>query len=92
MRAAAIALLALACAAGAADKKRDPAVRAEFMRAHPCPSTGAKRGACPGYQADHRIALCAGGSDRTGNLQWLTVEEHKRKTRKDVIECRRSGR
>ena len=55
---------------------------------NPCPSTGATRGACPGYQADHRIAICAGGADRAGNLQWLTVEQHKLKTKRDVMECR----
>lgn len=92
MRTAAIALLALACAASGADKKRDPAVRAEFMREHPCPSTGQTRGACPGFQADHRIALCAGGADRASNLQWLTIAEHQRKTRQDLIACRSSRR
>lgn len=75
----------------AADRSRT--VRAEFQRSNPCPSTGATRGACPGYQADHRIAICAGGADRAGNLQWLTVDDHKRKTKQDVMECRaRSSR
>lgn len=93
IRAIATAALAAALASGAASAaERSKTVRAEFQREHPCPSTGAKRGACPGYQADHRIALCAGGADRAGNLQWLTVEEHKRKTQQDLIECRSSGR
>lgn len=80
----------LACSAFATDRSK--AVRAEFQRANPCPSTGATRGACPGYQADHRIAICAGGADRAGNLQWLTIDDHKRKTKRDVMECRSSGR
>jgi hypothetical protein len=87
-----LALSALALPAYAADAKRSQAVRAEFQRENPCPSTGATRGKCPGYQADHRIAICAGGADRAGNLQWLTIEDHKRKTKRDVMECRSSGR
>jgi hypothetical protein len=85
------AVLAAAAVSAYADAKRSPAVRAEFQRENPCPSTGATRGACPGYQADHRIAICAGGADRAGNLQWLTIEDHKRKTKRDVMECRASG-
>lgn len=93
LRAAIVAAtLASLFAPAAAPAERSKTVRAEFQREHPCPSTGAKHGACPGYQADHRIALCAGGADRAGNLQWLTVEEHKRKTQQDVMECRSSGR
>lgn len=67
---------------------RSRAVRAEFMRQAPCPSTGATRGACPGYQVDHRTPLCIGGADRVDNLQWLSVEAHRAKTRSDVRLCR----
>lgn len=75
----------VAVSAYAAD--RSPAVRSEFQRQTPCPSTGAHRGACPGYQADHVQPLCAGGKDEPGNLQWLTVQEHQRKTKRDVAAC-----
>lgn len=91
-----LACLALAaCAAvigGAVDARdaayRSRAVRADFMREHPCPATGARRGACPGYQVDHRTPLCNGGADHADNLQWLSVEAHKHKTRTDVRLCR----
>lgn len=90
-RTTAAALLAMAaCTCFAADRSR--AVRADFQRTHPCPSTGRSSGPCPGYQVDHRIALCAGGADRAGNLQWLSLEAHRRKTRQDIAECRQSGR
>lgn len=82
----ALALL-LTATSWATDRSR--AARAEFQRSHPCPSTGATRGACPGFQVDHRIALCAGGIDATSNMQWLSIEDHKRKTQRDVLECRR---
>lgn len=80
--------LALACAIPAAAADRSRAVRAEFQRQQPCPATGAKRGACPGYQADHKTPLCIGGKDEAANLQWLDVDAHKAKTKSDVRLCR----
>jgi hypothetical protein len=72
--------------------QRSPALRAEFQRYEPCPSTGQTRGPCPGYQVDHAVPLCLGGPkvDQISNLQWLSVEEHKRKTRRDVELCRQA--
>lgn len=81
----ALAMLTLSAATAG---PRSPALRAEFVRAHPCPSTGKQRGACPGWQVDHREALICGGRDELGNLQWLTVAEHKAKTRVEVKLCR----
>ncbi len=43
----------------------------EFQRLHPCPSTGARRGACKGWAKDHIIPLACGGCDAVENLQWL---------------------
>lgn len=85
-----LAAVALACcllsSGWAAD--RSPAVRAEFRKLHPCPVTGKKTGACPGWQIDHREALVCGGRDELANLQWLPVAEHKEKTRAEVKLCR----
>lgn len=67
---------------------RSPAIRAEFKRLHPCPANGRTRGACPGFQIDHREALICGGKDDLSNLQWLSVEDHKAKTRVEVKLCR----
>jgi hypothetical protein len=78
-----------ACAVAAA-AERSPAVKAEFRREHPCPSTGRPTGPCPGHQVDHREALICGGRDAVDNLQWLTIEEHKTKTRVEVKLCRPS--
>jgi hypothetical protein len=30
----------------------------DFRTAHPCPATGQRRGACPGYVIDHMKPLC----------------------------------
>ena len=68
--------------------QRSAAEVAAFKRANPCPSTGLRRGACPGHQVDHIEPLCAGGPDTRENMQWLTVAEHRVKTRYDVRLCR----
>lgn len=51
--------------------------RADVIRAfrdrYPCPSTGLKRGACPGWAIDHVIPLAVGGCDSVSNLQWLPL-------------------
>ena len=79
-------LLLLTVPAAGADRSRT--LRAEFQRLNPCPANGATRGACPGYQIDHREALICGGRDEIKNLQWLSVDEHKAKTRVEVKLCR----
>jgi hypothetical protein len=61
--------------------RRSRAVRREFMREHPCPSTGLTRGRCPGYVVDHRIPLCKGGPDAVWNLQWQELTDSRVKDR-----------
>jgi hypothetical protein len=77
-------LLALAIPAYA----RDAAQVRAFRKMEPCPATGKRSGPCPGYHVDHVEPLCALGLDHPANLQWLSVEEHKGKTRTDVRACR----
>lgn len=67
---------------------RDQSELRAFQRANACPSTGQHRGKCPGWQIDHIEPLCASGRDHRDNLQWLTIEEHRYKTRTDVRVCR----
>lgn len=90
--AASLALSPATCANG--KPARDGSVLHQFRKANPCPATGKIRGSCPGWEIDHRIALCAGGTDEVNNLQWLKAEQHREKTRKDVQSCRvaRPGR
>ena len=84
--AVALTLVLAGTAAAGADRSR--ALRAEFMRLNPCPAIGATRGACPGWQVDHREALVCGGRDDLQNLQWLPVAAHREKTRVEVKLCR----
>lgn len=60
----------------------------KFRSVHPCPATGNKTGACPGLAVDHIKPLCVGGADRPRNMQWLSVVDHKIKTRTDRRRCR----
>ena len=83
-----ILALAAVLALPALSAERSRQLRAEFMRANPCPATGKPTGACPGWQVDHVRSLCAGGVDHPTNMAWLTIEAHQRKTAKDVGLCR----
>lgn len=67
---------------------RSRTARAEFMRSHPCPSTGKRSGACPGYVVDHRKALACGGADSQENMQWQTNAEGKAKDKWERNGCR----
>ena len=67
---------------------RSYAVKAEFKRLNPCPANGNRRGPCPGYEVDHVIPLKCQGPDAVDNMQWLTVEEHKAKTKREAGMCR----
>lgn len=84
------AVWALACSllgsALAAD--RSAAAVLAFKRRNPCPATGQRFGACPGWEIDHRVALCLHGPDTPDNMQWLSVPDHRAKTRRDVRWCR----
>lgn len=83
-----MAMIAMAPFDVAAMQVRSKAVLRAFVKQDACPSTGLRRLPCPGWQIDHILALCAGGRDVVGNLQWLTREAHREKTRVDVRWCR----
>lgn len=71
--------LSLGLASSPADARqvRSQLVLRQFQAAHPC----------PGFQKDHIMALECGGADAVWNLEWLTVAEHKTKTRWDNARC-----
>jgi hypothetical protein len=71
---------------------RSAAERLAFKRANPCPSSGERRGACPGHVVDHINPLCNGGPDRRENMQWQTVADAKRKDADERRLCRQLRR
>ncbi len=89
MKIAIILIAACAISTGAnAGYARSKAVLRAFVNQQACPATGLHRLPCPGYHMDHIVALCAGGADAVENLQWLTREAHKEKTKGDLKTCR----
>ncbi len=85
-------ITACGCAAlllcGWREYPRDPQVTRDFQATHPCPSTGLRYGACPGYIKDHINPLCAGGPDAVSNMQWQTKEDSYRKDEWELALCR----
>ena len=81
-------LLTLCLSLPAMAGQRSAAEVMAFKRAVPCPATGKPELRCANHQVDHVIPLCAGGADRRENLQYLTIQEHRWKTRTDVRVCR----
>ena len=74
--------------ADAKGANRNPSAVNEFKRGNPCPTNGNKRGACPGYEVDHLRPLKCGGADVPWNMQWLTIREHREKTKREAKSCR----
>jgi hypothetical protein len=87
MRLPIVLALAIMLSVGLADAaERSASAKSEFKRENPCPSGGGS-GGCSGYQIDHRQPLAAGGVDHKSNMQWLSVDDHKAKTKYERHTC-----
>lgn len=84
----ALLLIVLFASGSAADVPRSASARRAFVRENPCPATGERKGACPGWVVDHIAPLCAGGADHASNMQWQTREDAKSKDREENALCR----
>lgn len=84
-------LLAFALAPSASDAEyaRSKAALRAFVKQQACPATGEHRLPCMGWQIDHIIPLKCLGLDEPENMQWLTIEDHKAKTKREIMECRK---
>jgi hypothetical protein len=93
LSAAFLALIAVLAAVAAlpagAKEHRSREITREFQYEHPCPSTGLRLGACPGYRKDHIVPLACNGSDAVSNLQWQTIADAKAKDRWERRTCGR---
>ncbi len=70
---------------------RSRAVRDAFEREHPCPATGKRSGACPGYVVDHVKPLACGGADDPSNMTWQTAADGKAKDKWERNGCGGGG-
>ena len=61
------------------ENKRSSQAKSEFVRTHPCPSTGKTSGSCKGYVVDHVVPLESGGVDAPSNMRWQTKAATKAK-------------
>lgn len=82
-----ILCLLMACSVEAATKRSAKAKR-DFQKAYPCPATGKKTGACPGYVIDHINPLACGGADAPANMQWQTYSSAKKKDKWERKGCK----
>lgn len=74
--------------AGNTDEVRNPATVRAFKRANPCPANGKTYGACPGWIVDHKVPLCAGGTDTTSNMQYQKKDASLLKDKQEWALCR----
>jgi hypothetical protein len=70
-----------------ARQNRSTVERHAFVKEQACPATGRHRLPCPGYHIDHIVPLKCGGPDVPANMQWLTITDHKAKTRREARLC-----
>ncbi|MFA6213428.1 MAG: hypothetical protein WC714_28585 [Candidatus Obscuribacterales bacterium] len=74
-----------ACKANDRDNlNRIASAKREFKSKTVCPATGEYSQKCPGYWIDFIIPKKCGGSLELKNMQYLSVEEHKKKTRYEI--------
>jgi hypothetical protein len=71
----------------AAKAHRSGWARMAFREGHPCPSTGATRGSCPGWIVDHIEPICFGGADAPFNMQWEPLPESLDKDQLERAVC-----
>ena len=70
-----------------AEYHRSQKAKTVFKYSHPCPSTGRRKGSCPGYIIDHIKAIACGGADSPDNMQWQTKSDAKAKDKWERNGC-----
>ena len=58
---------------------RTKRAKADFQKLKPCPATGQRSGACPGYTITYVKALSKGGANAPSNMQWKATQVAKAK-------------
>jgi hypothetical protein len=67
------------------DLKIEHKLKREFKRTKPCPNTGNTEKKCDGYWVDFIIPKKCNGPLEIRNMQYLSIKEHKNKTKYEII-------
>lgn len=67
--------------------KRSKKAKNDFAHTRPCPATGKRSASCRGFRIDHITPLACGGTDTPANMQWLTTEQWKQKSKWERKGC-----
>jgi hypothetical protein len=59
---------------------RTQRAKTDFQKLKPCPATGQRSGACPGYTITYVKALGKGGANEPSNMQWKATQVAKAKS------------
>src|ERR1700746_3669458 len=87
MLAVAVAVCVVLAVSASAKEPRSASVKHEFQLTHPCPATGPRSGACPGYVKDHVVPLACGGPDATSNNAVANYADPEAKNRWEMKDC-----
>jgi hypothetical protein len=60
---------------------RSARARTDFQKLRPCPATGKREGACPGYTISYLKPLNKGGANAPSNMQWKATQVAKAKSK-----------
>lgn len=64
--------------------KKESRLKSEFRRIVSCPLTGKPEKRCDGYWIDFIIPKKCNGPLKIENMQYLTIEDHKKKTNYEI--------
>jgi hypothetical protein len=82
-------LLAITLLCFNAEAARSYQAKKDFSEANHCPSTNKASMSCKGYVIDHKVPLCANGSDSADNMQWSLKNNSYTKDAEERFICRK---
>lgn len=63
---------------------KSASIKREFKAKTICPATGIYSQKCAGYWIDFIIPKKCGGPLELSNMQWLSIDDHKKKTKYEI--------
>ena len=84
---ACVVLAAAPCVQAKKGSHGDPAQKAAFRQANPCPSNGETSGVCPGFVIDYIRPRSCGGADSPENMHWRSLEMSQLQDKAELKDC-----